>query len=127
MSYLRNASGAAPAREVKPSSAVGEGEVGVKRADLTAVLKNVPPGAWVALARQENKVVGTGKTVEEALASAKKRWAISFLSRPFRARLLVVILPSSSGGVGGRAGGGVELGLGPPPGCPPPVSGRRGR
>jgi len=72
MSYLRNASGAAPAREVKPSSAVGEGEVGVKRADLTAVLKNVPPGTWVALARQENKVVGTGKTVEEALASAKK-------------------------------------------------------
>jgi len=57
---------------VEASRAVGAGEVGVQKADLTAVLKNVPPGAWVALARQENRVVGTGKTVEEALASAKK-------------------------------------------------------
>ena len=38
--------------------------------DLTKELKDAPAGEWIALSR-ENKIVGTGKTVEEAIRSAK--------------------------------------------------------
>jgi len=39
--------------------------------DLTTILKNAPAGEWIALSRTENKIVGTGKTVAEAIQAAK--------------------------------------------------------
>lgn len=38
--------------------------------DLTQVLEDAPPGAWIALS-SDQKIVGTGSTPEEALAAAK--------------------------------------------------------
>ncbi len=39
--------------------------------DLTQILKNAPAGDWIALSRDENDIVGTGKTVEEAIRLAR--------------------------------------------------------
>jgi len=41
--------------------------------DLTAVLKDAPAGEWIALSRDEQRIVGTGKTLDEALSEAKKQ------------------------------------------------------
>jgi hypothetical protein len=38
--------------------------------DLTGVLKDAPIGEWLALSRDRTKIVGTGKTLEEALKIA---------------------------------------------------------
>jgi hypothetical protein len=40
--------------------------------DLTAVLKNAPAGEWIALSQQEDRIVGTGKTVEQAIKAANE-------------------------------------------------------
>jgi hypothetical protein len=40
--------------------------------DLTGVLKGAPIGEWIALSRDRSKIVGTGKTLEEALETARK-------------------------------------------------------
>ena len=40
--------------------------------DMTAVLACAPAGEWIALSRKEDKIVGTGKTVEEAIEAARK-------------------------------------------------------
>ncbi|MGB9072902.1 MAG: DUF5678 domain-containing protein [Terriglobales bacterium] len=40
--------------------------------DLTEVLKNAPAGDWIALSRDEKEIVGTGKTVEEAIRVARE-------------------------------------------------------
>ncbi|HEX4485952.1 MAG TPA: hypothetical protein VH088_06775 [Terriglobales bacterium] len=38
--------------------------------DLSEVLKNAPAGDWLALSQDQERLVGTGKTVEEAIRSA---------------------------------------------------------
>lgn len=38
--------------------------------DLTEVLKNAPAGEWIALSRDESRIAGIGKTVEEAIQKA---------------------------------------------------------
>jgi hypothetical protein len=38
--------------------------------DLTKVLKDAPAGDWIALSRDEHRIVGTGKTVDEAIRIA---------------------------------------------------------
>ncbi len=38
--------------------------------DLTKTLKDAPVGEWIALSR-ENEIVGTGKTLEDAIRVAK--------------------------------------------------------
>lgn len=40
--------------------------------DLREVLKDAPIGEWIALSSDRTKIVGTGKTLEEALDAAKK-------------------------------------------------------
>lgn len=40
--------------------------------DLSKVLKDAPIGEWIALSRDRTKILGTGKTLEEALNAAKK-------------------------------------------------------
>ncbi len=40
--------------------------------DMTAVLAGAPPGDWIALSKEQDRIVGTGKTVEEAIEAAKK-------------------------------------------------------
>jgi hypothetical protein len=40
--------------------------------DLTKVLKDAPAGEWIALSRMDNRIVGSGKTVEEAIQKAKQ-------------------------------------------------------
>ncbi len=39
--------------------------------DMTSVLKDAPAGKWIALSKDLTKVVGAGKTVEEALEAAR--------------------------------------------------------
>jgi len=39
--------------------------------DMTSVLKDAPAGEWIALSKDLTKVVGAGKTVEEALEAAR--------------------------------------------------------
>jgi predicted RNase H-like HicB family nuclease len=39
--------------------------------DMTSVLKNAPVGEWIALSKDLTKVVGAGKTVEDALEAAR--------------------------------------------------------
>ncbi|MFZ0311973.1 MAG: DUF5678 domain-containing protein [Candidatus Korobacteraceae bacterium] len=39
--------------------------------DLTTVLKDAPVGDWIALSNGQERIVATGKTLEEALNAAK--------------------------------------------------------
>jgi len=39
--------------------------------DLSAVLKDAPPGAWVALSHDKTHVVGTAKSIEAASLQAQ--------------------------------------------------------
>lgn len=41
--------------------------------DLSEVLKDAPAGEWIALSPDGMKIVATAKTIEEALAAAKKK------------------------------------------------------
>jgi len=43
----------------------------VEALDLTEVLKDAPIGEWIALSKDRSRIVATGKTLEEALESAK--------------------------------------------------------
>ncbi len=43
----------------------------MKPRDLTEVLKGAPAGEWVALTSDMRKMIGHGKTVEEAVQKAK--------------------------------------------------------
>ena len=36
-------------------------------------LKDLPPGTWVAISEDQERVVGTGTTIEEALQQAKQK------------------------------------------------------
>jgi len=40
--------------------------------DLTTVLKDGPAGEWIALSRREDRIVGTGKTLEQAIQVARE-------------------------------------------------------
>jgi len=42
----------------------------MKPKDLSPVLKDAPPGEWIALSRDETHIVGHGKSVEDAIKSA---------------------------------------------------------
>jgi hypothetical protein len=44
----------------------------MKPTDLTEALKDAPAGEWIALSKADNHIVGTGKTVEEALQKARQ-------------------------------------------------------
>jgi hypothetical protein len=39
--------------------------------DLSFVLKDAPPGAWVALSRDKKRIVGTGNTMTSATLQAQ--------------------------------------------------------
>jgi hypothetical protein len=41
--------------------------------DLSKLLKNVPPGVWVALSRDETRVLGFGSTMKEASCQAQQK------------------------------------------------------
>lgn len=41
--------------------------------DLTDVLKDAPVGEWIALSKDRSEILGTGKTLEDALKAAKLR------------------------------------------------------
>jgi len=36
-----------------------------------ALLRNIAPGTWAAISRDQERLVGTGATIEEALKAAK--------------------------------------------------------
>ena len=40
--------------------------------DLTEVLKNAPPGDWIALSNDKKRIVATGKTLDETVKAAKQ-------------------------------------------------------
>ena len=44
----------------------------MKPRDLSLVLKDAPPGEWVALSLDETRIVGHGKTIDEAVKDAKE-------------------------------------------------------
>jgi hypothetical protein len=39
--------------------------------DLTGILKDAPPGAWVALSRDKTSIVGTGDSIRAATYQAQ--------------------------------------------------------
>jgi hypothetical protein len=39
--------------------------------DLSIILKDAPPGAWVALSHDETRIVGTGNTIRAASYQAQ--------------------------------------------------------
>jgi hypothetical protein len=39
--------------------------------DLTAVLKDAPVGDWIALSHDQQRIVATAKTLDEAVKAAK--------------------------------------------------------
>jgi hypothetical protein len=41
--------------------------------DLTSVLKDAPVGEWIALSSTQDRIVATGKTLEEAVNAAKEQ------------------------------------------------------
>jgi hypothetical protein len=43
----------------------------VRPRDLSVVLKDAPPGAWVALSKDKSQVVGTGVTMRAAAYQAQ--------------------------------------------------------
>jgi len=53
--------------------------------DLTAVLKNATPGEWVALSMDRTRIVGQGKTAQDArkAASAAGEREVILLLVPF--------------------------------------------
>ena len=56
----------------------GRMEVCMEPIDLTTVLSQAPQGEWIALSHNQ-EVVGTGKTLEEAVAAAQANGEL----RPF--------------------------------------------
>ncbi len=40
--------------------------------DLTTVLKDAPVGQWIALSNSQDRIVGIGETLDQALAAAKQ-------------------------------------------------------
>ena len=40
------------------------------------LLRDIPPGTWVAISAAQDRVAGTGSTVDEALARAKENGEI---------------------------------------------------
>ena len=41
--------------------------------DLTAVLKDAPVGEWIALSHGQERIIATGKTLEEAVNAAREK------------------------------------------------------
>ena len=41
--------------------------------DLTAVLKDAPVGDWIALSHQQDRIVATAKSLDEAIKAAKEQ------------------------------------------------------
>jgi len=41
--------------------------------DLSKLLKDVPPGVWVALSQDETRVLGSGSTMKEASYQAQQK------------------------------------------------------
>jgi len=41
--------------------------------DLSSVLKDAPPGAWVALSSDKTRIVGTGDSISAASLQAKQK------------------------------------------------------
>ena len=41
-------------------------------ADMTAVLRDAPPGEWIALSEDQTRIVGRGKTPAEAIKAAQE-------------------------------------------------------
>lgn len=48
------------------------GSSDMKPRDLSLVLKDAPPGEWIALSFDESRIVGHGETIEEAVKGAKE-------------------------------------------------------
>ena len=40
--------------------------------DMTGVLAEAPVGLWIALSKDESRIVGKGKTIQQAIKAAKK-------------------------------------------------------
>lgn len=40
--------------------------------DLSPVLKNAPPGEWIAMSSDQTRMVGHGPTIDDAVKSAKE-------------------------------------------------------
>jgi hypothetical protein len=53
--------------EEKPILPVSDG----RPRDLSAVLKNAPPGAWVALSRDKTRIAGIGNSIRAAAYQAQ--------------------------------------------------------
>jgi hypothetical protein len=43
----------------------------MKPRDLSLVLKNAPPGEWIALSFDQTRIMGHGETVDDAVKAAK--------------------------------------------------------
>ena len=41
--------------------------------DLSSILKDAPPGAWVALSSDKTRIVGTGDSISAASLQAKQK------------------------------------------------------
>jgi hypothetical protein len=44
----------------------------MKPKDLSSVLKDAPPGEWIALSMDEKRVMGHGTTISDAVKAAKE-------------------------------------------------------
>jgi len=41
--------------------------------DMTQVLKDAPAGEWIALSKDRSEILGTGKTLQQAIEAAKNK------------------------------------------------------
>lgn len=44
----------------------------MKPRDLSVVLKDAPPGEWIALSADESSIMGYGRTIEDAVKAARE-------------------------------------------------------
>jgi hypothetical protein len=48
-------------------------EAAVTAVDMTQVLKDAPVGEWIALSKDRSEILGTGKTLQQAIDAAKNK------------------------------------------------------
>ncbi|HEY6350474.1 MAG TPA: hypothetical protein VI636_13795 [Candidatus Angelobacter sp.] len=55
------------------------------------LLRDIPPGTWVAISAAQDRVAGTGATIDEALASAREHGETepSILRVPLNSNLIL--------------------------------------
>jgi hypothetical protein len=77
---------------MKPLSPLSNEDVHYVKTFDGELLRDIPPGTWVAISAAQDRVAGTGDTIDEALAKARENGETqpSILRVPLESNLILL-------------------------------------